>query len=117
MDQITIRDLVVYGVIGVHDWERQRPRQIVISISIYTDLRKSGHTDDIEDTIDYSMVAKRVRSLVESTEHQTLEALAEEIAGLCLEIPKVFGVRVSVEKPGAVQFTRTVGVEIERDRK
>jgi len=116
MDRIYISDLVLYGIIGVHDWERQKPRDIVINLTIFANLQKPGHSDDIGDTIDYSMVAKKVKTLVESTEHQTLESLAEDIAGLCLEIPKVFSVRVNVEKPGAVQFSRTVGVEIERSR-
>jgi len=35
---------------------------------------------------------------------------------LILEDPKVNSVRVRVEKPGAVRFSKSVGVEIERGR-
>jgi FolB domain-containing protein len=116
MDQICIRDLIVYGILGVHDWERQNPRRIVINLTIYTDLQKAGHTDDIGDTVDYSEVAKKVKALVEKAERYTIEALAEDIAALCLEIPKINSVRVNVEKPGAIQHSRAIGVEIERTR-
>ncbi len=46
----------------------------------------------------------------------TLEALAEDIAQLCLEDPRVLKTTVRVEKPGAVRFSQSVGVEIERSR-
>ena len=46
----------------------------------------------------------------------TVEALAADLAQLCLEVPRVEKVRVRVEKPGAVRFSRSVGVEIERTK-
>ena len=42
--------------------------------------------------------------------------MAEEIAAICLENPKVDLARVRVEKPGAGRFSRSVGIEIERVR-
>ena len=47
---------------------------------------------------------------------RTVEALVNDLALLCLEDPTVQGVRIRVEKPGAVRFSRSVGVEIERFR-
>ncbi|MBE3043071.1 dihydroneopterin aldolase, partial [Candidatus Bathyarchaeota archaeon] len=44
----------------------------------------------------------------------TVEALAEDIARLCLRRPGVQKVAVKVEKPGAVTGAESVGVEIER---
>ena len=38
------------------------------------------------------------------------------IAALCLADPQVERVTVRVEKPGALRFSRSVGVEIERGR-
>ena len=45
-----------------------------------------------------------------------MERLAAEIAAICFEDPRVEAVDVRVEKPGAVRFARTVGVEIHRTR-
>jgi dihydroneopterin aldolase/D-erythro-7,8-dihydroneopterin triphosphate epimerase len=42
--------------------------------------------------------------------------MVAEIADLCLENPQVERVQVSVEKPGALRFARSVGITIERGR-
>ncbi|TLN10477.1 dihydroneopterin aldolase [bacterium] len=114
MDQILIKDLLVRGVIGITDRERERPQDIVINIVLFTDISQAALSDAITDCIDYSAVAKKVFSLVENAHTYTVEALAARVASLCLAQPLVKGVRVRVEKPGAVRFSRSVGCEIER---
>ena len=59
-------------------------------------------------------VAKKTIAYVERSARYTVEALASDLARLCLEEPGVEGVRIRVEKPGAVRFAQSVGVEIER---
>ena len=59
---------------------------------------------------------KQLIALVESSAFFLVEKMAEEIAAICLENPKVDLARVRVEKPGAVRFSRSVGIEIERVR-
>jgi FolB domain-containing protein len=116
MDKIIIKDLLVRGIIGVNDWERENPQDILINIEMDTDLRKAGTSDDIEDSINYRTVAKRVIAHIESTARLTVEALAADLAAICLEELGAQKVRVRVEKPGALRFARSVGVEIERSR-
>jgi FolB domain-containing protein len=116
MDKIFIRDLIARGIIGLNDWEREKAQEIVINIELMADLRKAGDTDDLQDSINYSTIAKRVQAHAETAGRLTVEALANDLARICLENPIVNGVRVRVEKPGAVRFTHSVGVEIERTR-
>lgn len=116
MDQVFIENLLARGIIGINDWEREKPQDIIINIALFADLRKAGQTDSIEDSIDYRRIAKRALSHAESAQKFTVEALASDIAGLCLEEPNVQKVRVRIEKPGAVRFSQSVGVEIERHR-
>ena len=116
MDQIFIQDLIGRGIIGVDAPEREKPQEIVINLQIFTDLQKACETDRIEDTVNYSTIAKRVLACVESAKRYTVEALAADIARICLEDTRVQVVRVRVEKPGVVRFSRSVGVEIERGR-
>jgi FolB domain-containing protein len=73
-------------------------------------------SDDIEDSVSYRTIAKRAQAHAESAGRLTVEALANDLARICLEEPGVARVLVRVEKPGAVRFTRSVGVEIERGR-
>ncbi len=114
MDQILIKDLLVRTVIGIDEHERSRLSDVLINLVIFTDTGKAGISDDIDDCINYSTVVQQVQAQVEKAARHTVEALAEDIAGFCLGIAGVSGVRVRVEKPGAVRFTRLVGVEIER---
>ena len=81
---------------------------------LFAHLHKAGSSDNIQDSVNYRTVAKKVLAHAETAQRQTVEALAADIARLCLEQPGVQQVRVRVEKPGAVRFSRTVGIEIER---
>ncbi len=114
MDQIIIQDLQVRIVIGIDEHERSRLSDVLINLVIFTDSSKAGQSDDINDCINYATVVHQVEALVIKAARHTVEALAEDIARFCLAIPGVSGVKVRVEKPNVVNFTRLVGVEIER---
>ena len=116
MDQIFISDLVARGIIGINDWEREKPQEILINIILFGDLSKAGESDNIRDSINYRTVAKKALVQAETSQRFTVEALAADIIHLCLEEPGVRKARVRVEKPGAVRFSRSVGVEIEREK-
>jgi FolB domain-containing protein len=116
MDKIFIKDLKVRGILGIHDWERVTPREIIINVTVYADTKKAAKTDDISDCVDYSALAKKVRAHVEYAARMTVEALANDLAEICLQEPKAQKVVVRVEKPGAVPEAESVGVEVERKR-
>lgn len=116
-DHVLIQDLLARGVIGITDRERSQPQDILINVVLYADIRAAGSSDSIEDCVNYRTVAKKLLAHAQSAERFTVEALATDLAALCLAEPGVLGVRMRVEKPGAVRFARSVGVEIERFRK
>ncbi len=115
-DTILVKDLLIRGIIGIHDWEREKKQDILINIEMEADCRPAGLSDDFKDAVDYRAVTKKVIALVEDSAFFLVERMAEEIAAICLENPKVEVARVRVEKPGAVRFSRSVGVEVERRR-
>ncbi len=116
MDKVIIKNLLARGIIGVHDWERSRPQNIMINITIFTDTRRAAQTDSLDDCINYSTMSKKLLAHAESVNRLTVEALANDLASVCLEEPGVQKVIVRVEKPGAVRFAESVGVEIERSK-
>jgi FolB domain-containing protein len=116
MDKVIIKDLLVRGIIGVNPWEREQPQDILINIIAITDTRRSAETDDIGDCINYRTLAKKAQAHAETAARFTVEALANDIAKLCLQEKGVKQVIVRIEKPGAVRFSASVGVEIERSR-
>jgi FolB domain-containing protein len=116
MDKILIKDLLIRGVIGISDREREQPQDILVNIEIFTDISAAGKSDNVEDSVNYRTIAKKVLAHTETIKRYTVEALAEDIAKLCLDDKKVQSVLVRVEKPGAVRFSRSVGVEILREQ-
>ena len=116
MDKVIIKNLVARGVIGINEWERVNKQDILINLTLFSDLRDAGESDNIKDCVNYRTVAKKVLQHAENAARFTVEALAVDIAKLCFEDPNVEKVVVRVEKPGAVRFSDSVGVEIERNR-
>ena len=116
MDKTFIKDLLVRGIIGVNDWERKKPQDILINITVFADTLRAGETDDIKDCVDYSALTKKIQAHAETAARLTVEALANDLAKICLEQTGVQKTIVRVEKPGAVRFAKSVGVEIERKR-
>jgi FolB domain-containing protein len=117
MDKVMVKNILARGIIGIREWEREKPQDILINLDLYTERRKPAAADDITECVDYSMLTKKVIQHAESAKRLTVEALAEDIAQICLEDLRVLKATVRVEKPGAVRFAQSVGVEIERSRK
>ncbi len=113
-DKILIRDLLVRAVIGVYEDERTRPQDVLVNVVLHTDTRPAGISDDLRDTVDYGALSKRIVALAETSRCFLVERLAEEIASLCLENDRIKQVDVRVEKPRALRYGRSVGVEISR---
>jgi FolB domain-containing protein len=115
-DLILIRDLLLRAIIGINPEERRNRQDVRINVTLYADTRAAGLSDDIADAVNYRTITKRVIALVEGSQFYLVEKMASEIAAICLEDPRVERARVRVEKPGALRFARSVGVEIERGR-
>jgi FolB domain-containing protein len=117
MDRIVIEDLLVRGIVGTKPDERANPQDIVVGVTMWVDTRPAAASDDIADTVNYRTVSKAIIAHVESGDPQLVERLADEIAALCLDTDeRVSEVEVSVRKPGALRFARSVGVVVRRAR-
>lgn len=115
-DRILIKDLLIRGIVGLNEWEREKRQDILINLTIDVDARTSGVSDDVEDSLNYRTVAKDIIEYVESSNHFLVEALATAISRIVLVEHGARRVVVRVEKPGALRFAASVGVEIDRTR-
>ena len=115
-DKILIKDLILRCKIGVNESERREIQDVVINIILWSDFSKATKTDDIDKTVDYKKINKSIIKLVENSKFFLVETLAEKIAQLCLQNDKVAKVKVTLEKPGALRFARSVGAEVFRKR-
>ena len=116
MDKIHIRDLTLEALIGVNPEERHIRQELVFNIILYTDQRAAAETDDFTRTVDYDGTTGMVKKLVEDSSFELIESLAAAVAGLLLDIEGVMACNVILDKPGVVPGTRSVAVEIYRER-
>lgn len=116
MDIIEIDNLRLRCIIGFSEHERKDKQDIVISLRIGTDMRRAGETDDPSDTFNYRTVTKAIIRHVEESEYLLVEKLAAVIARICVVDHGAPWVQVRVHKPGALRFSDSVGVVIEREK-
>jgi FolB domain-containing protein len=114
LDKIYIRELRGRCILGVYQEEREKEQEVEINLTMYADLSKPCVSDQITDTIDYKGVKQDILALVQSSQFFLVERLAGSIAELVLRHPRVMAVDVTVDKPGALRFARSVAVQIHR---
>ena len=115
-DRIVLRGIAVEALIGCFDWERTAKRPLLVDLEIACDLSDASSSDRLEDTVDYFGLTQRVREVCAASSYRLIEALAGEIARLCLAAPRVLAVTVTVRKPGALEGVADVAVVLERAR-
>jgi len=115
IDQIHIKDLLLRTIIGINDEERRNKQDVLINITMYTN-HTDAVSDDISDVVNYRTIIKQVIKLVETSQFFLVEKMALEIVDICLANPRVERAIVTVEKPGALRFARSVGVTVDRSR-
>lgn len=113
-DVIEIHDLLLRTIIGVNPDERVNRQDVLLNVRLETDLAPAGRSDNLDDAVNYRTITKDIIDRVEASSFSLVERLADEIARVCLRDRRVSRVTVSVQKPGALRFARSVGVTITR---
>lgn len=115
MDRIHIRDLTLRTFVGVDPEEQEKKQEVVLNITLHADLVKAGRTDDLKDTVNYRTIKAAIAEYVESNRFSLIERLAEAAAEIALRDPRVRKAEITVDKPGALRYARSVAVAIERE--
>ncbi len=118
MDTIFVEQIEFYGYHGASDEEQSVGHRYAVDVELRYDVSAAGRSDLLEDTVNYSRVAKRVVAIGSSEQFRLLEALASHLASAILEEFPADSVRLRVRKirPPMNVIASAVGVEIERFR-
>ncbi|SEQ34501.1 dihydroneopterin aldolase [Rosenbergiella nectarea] len=114
MDIVFIEQLTAFTTIGAFEWEQQITQKLVLDIELAWDNRLAAKSDDVNDCLSYADVAQAVLGHLENQRFALVERVAEEVAELLMREFATPGVRITVNKPGAVAQARSVGVKITR---
>jgi dihydroneopterin aldolase len=110
---VYIRGLRAQAVIGVYEWERHIRQTLVLDLEMASDTARAAGSDQIADALDYAELSKKVIALVEGSDYQLIETLAEVVAQMIMRDFGVPWLRLRLGKPGAVTEADDVGVIIE----
>ncbi len=115
-DYVSIRDLSVAAVIGVHGWEREVEQTLLFSVDMVADVRRAAATDDLADALDYSAVARTIAAVVRDGKFHLIETAAERVARRLLADFPVSRLRLEVRKPiTAGGYTAAITIERARE--
>jgi dihydroneopterin aldolase len=98
-DYVSIRDLAVSAVIGVHPWEREVEQTLLVSVDMAADVRKAAASDDLADALDYSAVAAAIAAVLREGKFRLIETAAERVAGRLLADFTLSWLRLELHKP------------------
>lgn len=117
MDRIVIKDLLVRGIVGINPDEREHEQDVLVNVTMWADTAPAATSDDITDAVNYRTVAKAMIAHVSQGRPFLVERLASELLEICFETDeRIMEAEVSVEKPGALRYARSVGVVVRRAR-
>lgn len=112
-DIIEIDNLRLRCMIGFSEHELKDKQDVVITMRIKADMRRAEETDEPDDAFNYRTVTKEIIKHVEGSNYKLVEALAGSVARIVVDHGAEW-VQVRVHKPGALRFSDSVGVVVER---
>lgn len=114
-DTVSIKDLGVEAVIGVHDWERDIEQTLIFTVDMAADVRKPAATDDLSDALNYSAVAATIAAVVREGKFRLIETAAEHVAERLLADYPITWLHLELRKP-ITAAAYTAAITIERGR-
>jgi len=98
-DYVSVRDLSVAAVIGVHPWEREIEQTLIVHVDMAADVSRAAATDDLADALDYSAVAEVIATVVREGKFRLIETAADRVAGRLLAAFPIARLRLELRKP------------------
>jgi dihydroneopterin aldolase len=113
--RIFLRDCAIEASIGFHDFEKQAPQRVLVSVDLYIPIHSSTSTrDDVQDVLDYDLIRNAIGRIATSKHFNLQETLIDEICDFCLAQSNVMAARVESQKPDVYPDCKTVGIEVFR---
>ncbi|CAA7264033.1 unnamed protein product [Cyclocybe aegerita] len=108
--KVSVKDIILSVIIGVNPPERESKQRVVLNIDFF---EKSGPA-----AVDYPAIVGNLCQEIEASSYLTLEKFVmQTVRSACLSSNGIETVTVRAQKPSALSFAQSSGVEITRNRK
>jgi 7,8-dihydroneopterin aldolase/epimerase/oxygenase len=112
-DTVFVAGLEVPCKVGVAPGERAVPQTVIVDIRVWSDFARASVTDSVSDTVSYSKLIQRTKTVASARKYRLLESMAEELARMALSFQGSRGVKVRLRK-GKYRGEPSAGIEIMR---
>ena len=117
MNTISIVDLEITCIIGILPNERVKEQTLLLDINLDVDIGDSTFADDINKTIDYTIIAEMATQLAITKKYNLIESLCKDLNNLFLENFKAIQqTRITVKKPNALAKAKYATFSMEKSR-
>jgi len=115
---IRLEGLSVFGHHGARPYEKEAGQRLEVDLELQPTNTHAEQSDKLADAVDYDMLYRTVREVVEGESYHLLEALAAKVAAVILDRFSVRQVKVRISKQNLGWTTggRAV-IEVTRERK
>jgi 7,8-dihydroneopterin aldolase/epimerase/oxygenase len=114
---IELERLEIDCIVGILPFERVTEQKIFVDVSMELDFAPPSASEDVADTIDYTVVSREITDLVRERKYQLIETMAVECVDLVLSRhTTVDRAAIAVHKPAAVPQAKDTVVRFGRSR-
>ncbi len=111
---IKIKNLRLKTILGIHPWEENVDREVIINAELETKYLNSQISDDINDTIDYDTIVTKIKNIILKKRFKLIEKMAAEIIDAIMEDKRIFRSKVEVDKVGVIDGVDSFSITLER---
>ena len=117
MNTISLVDLEIICIIGIHPHERVQEQKLFIDINLDVDFEDSIISDDINDTIDYTLIAELATQLAILKKYQLIESFCHDLNNLFLDTFTIIQQsKITVKKPNAIPKAKYAAFSMKKSR-
>ncbi len=117
MDTISLIDLEISCIIGIHPHERVKEQNLFLDINLDVDFGDSTLSDDIDETIDYTKIAELAKELAISKKYKLIESFARDLNNLFLDtFNNIQQSQITVKKPNALSNAKYAACSMKKSR-
>ena len=114
--KVIIKELILNILVGIHSFEKKKRQRVKFNIEILTDPYVTPNSKDLNSILNYEEVIIKIKKLTDSTHHELLEDLAENIFNILFKNKLVKKISLKLEKLDILKETKSVGIEVTKTR-